>query len=147
MTVTGFEPVDLLQGILLTVRQLEAGTHKVENGYKRVVTFEGNLAAQAMINKVFEPCDRNWRGIGLIPQSGWKLNAAYSEFDAERRFNVGQIQTKESDVCIAGQILQGFKKPAECPAFGTLCTPNSPLGAPMVSSEGACSAYYRFARS
>lgn len=147
ITVTGFEPVDLLQGILLTVRQLEAGAHEVENGYKRVVTYAGNQAAQAMINKVFEPCDRNWRGIGMIPHSGWKLNTAYSEFDAERRFNVGQIQTKESDVCIAGQVLQGFKKPAECPAFGTLCTPNNPLGAPMVSSEGACSAYYRFARS
>jgi hydrogenase expression/formation protein HypD len=147
MTVTGFEPVDILQGILLTVRQLENGTHEVENGYKRVVSFEGNQAAQAMINKVFETCDRNWRGIGMIPQSGWKLNEAFSYFDAERRFNVGQIQTKESDVCIAGQILQGFKKPAECPAFGTLCTPNNPLGAPMVSSEGACSAYYRYARS
>jgi hydrogenase expression/formation protein HypD len=147
MTVTGFEPVDLLQGILLTVRQLETGTHAVENGYKRVVTFDGNQAAQAMINKVFETCDRNWRGIGMIPQSGLKLNEAFSDFDAERRFNVGQIQTQESDVCIAGQILQGFKKPAECPAFGTLCTPNNPLGAPMVSSEGACSAYYRYARS
>ncbi len=147
MTVTGFEPVDILQGILLTVQQLEAGTHNVENGYKRVVSYEGNQAAQAMINKVFETCDRNWRGIGMIPESGWKLNKAYSGFDAERRFNVGQIQTQESEVCIAGQILQGFKKPAECPAFGTLCTPNNPLGAPMVSSEGACSAYYRYARS
>ena len=147
MTVTGFEPVDILQGILLTVQQLEAGTHNVENGYKRVVSYEGNQAAQAMINKVFETCDRNWRGIGMIPESGWKLNKAFSGFDAENRFNVGQIQTQESEVCIAGQILQGFKKPAECPAFGTLCTPNNPLGAPMVSSEGACSAYYRYARS
>ena len=147
MTVTGFEPVDILQGILLTVQQLETGTHNVENGYKRVVSYEGNQAAQAMINKVFETCDRNWRGIGMIPESGWKLNKAFSGFDAENRFNVGQIQTQESEVCIAGQILQGFKKPAECPAFGTLCTPNNPLGAPMVSSEGACSAYYRYARS
>ena len=100
-----------------------------------------------MINKVFEPCDRNWRGIGMIPESGWKLNDAYSDFDAEKRFDVGQIQTKESDVCIAGLILQGLKKPAECPAFGSQCMPDNPLGAPMVSSEGACSAYYRYARS
>ena len=91
--------------------------------------------------------DRNWRGIGLIPQSGWELRPEFSEFDAERRFQVGQIQTRESEVCIAGQILQGLKKPAECPAFGSLCTPKNPLGAPMVSSEGACSAYHRYARS
>jgi len=147
MTVTGFEPIDLLQGILMTVRQLEAGTSEVQNGYKRVVSFEGNRPAQAMIDKVFQPCDRNWRGIGLIPQSGWELRPEFTEYDAERRFNVGQIQTRESDVCIAGQILQGLKKPAECPAFGTLCTPKNPLGAPMVSSEGACSAYYHYARS
>ncbi len=147
MTVTGFEPVDLLQGILMTVRQLEAGTHEVQNGYSRVVTYEGNRAAQAMIDKVFRPCDRNWRGIGPIPQSGWGLRPEFTAFDAERRFDVGQIQTRESPVCIAGQILQGLKKPAECPAFGTQCTPRNPLGAPMVSSEGACSAYFRFARS
>ncbi len=147
MAVTGFEPVDLLQGILLAVRQLEAGTCEVQNAYKRVVTFEGNRAAQAMIDKVFQTCDRNWRGIGLIPQSGWGLREEFSDFDAERRFNVGQIQTRESEICIAGQILQGLKKPAECPAFSTLCTPKNPLGAPMVSSEGACSAYYRYARS
>ena len=147
ITVTGFEPVDLLQGILMTVRQLEGDSYEVENGYRRVVTFEGNQSAQDMINKVFEPCDRNWRGIGMIPESGWKLNDAYSDFDAEKRFDVGQIQTKESDVCIAGLILQGLKKPAECPAFGSQCMPDNPLGAPMVSSEGACSAYYRYARS
>ncbi len=147
MTVTGFEPIDLLQGILMTVRQLEAGTSEVQNGYTRVVSYAGNRAAQAMINKVFQPCDRNWRGIGLIPQSGWALRPEFAEFDAERRFNVEQIQTRESEVCIAGQILQGLKKPAECPAFSGLCTPKNPLGAPMVSSEGACSAYYRYARS
>jgi hydrogenase expression/formation protein HypD len=147
MAVTGFEPVDLLQGILMTVRQLEAGTCQVENAYTRLVTFDGNRAAQAMINKVFQTCDRNWRGIGLIPQSGWDLRPEFADFDAGRRFNVGQIQTRESEICIAGQILQGLKKPAECPAFGTLCTPKNPLGAPMVSSEGACSAHYRYARS
>jgi hydrogenase expression/formation protein HypD len=147
MAVTGFEPVDLLQGILMTVRQLEAGTCEVQNAYSRLVTFDGNRAAQAMINKVFQPCDRNWRGIGLIPQSGWELRPEFADFDAGRRFNVGQIRTRESEICIAGQILQGLKKPAECPAFGTLCTPKNPLGAPMVSSEGACSAHYRYARS
>jgi hydrogenase expression/formation protein HypD len=147
MTVTGFEPVDLLNGILMTVRQLEAGTCEVQNGYTRVVTYEGNRAAQAMINKVFQPCDRNWRGIGLIPMSGWGLRPEFAEFDAEHRFNVAEIQTRESEVCIAGQILQGLKKPAECPAFGKLCTPRNPLGAPMVSTEGACSAYFRYARS
>jgi hydrogenase expression/formation protein HypD len=147
MAVTGFEPVDLLQGILMTVRQLEAGTCQVENAYTRLVSFDGNRAAQAMINKVFQTCDRNWRGIGPIPQSGWDLRPEFADFDAGRRFNVGQIQTRESEICIAGQILQGLKKPAECPAFGTLCTPKNPLGAPMVSSEGACSAHYRYARS
>lgn len=147
MAVTGFEPVDLLQGILMTVRQLEAGTCEVQNAYSRLVTFDGNRAAQAMINKVFQPCDRNWRGIGLIPQSGWDLRPEFADFDAGQRFNVGQIRTRESEICIAGQILQGLKKPAECPAFGTLCTPKNPLGAPMVSGEGACSAHYRYARS
>ena len=147
ITVTGFEPVDLLQGIRMTIQQLEAGTYQVQNAYTRIVTQEGNRAAQAMINRVFQTCDRSWRGIGLIPQSGWSLRPEYAEFDAERRFNVGEIQTRESDICIAGSILQGLKKPAECPAFGTLCKPTSPLGAPMVSSEGACSAYFRYARS
>lgn len=146
ITVTGFEPVDLLQGIHLNLKQLEAGTCEVENGYTRIVTRDGNRAAQAMIDRVFETCDQNWRGIGRIPQSGWRLRPEYEEFNAERRFDVGQIQTRESEICIAGQILQGMKKPAECPAFGNLCTPKSPLGAPMVSSEGACSAHYRFAR-
>ncbi|NTV35489.1 MAG: hydrogenase formation protein HypD [Anaerolineaceae bacterium] len=147
MTVTGFEPLDLVQGILMTVEQLEKGTCEVMNAYSRVVSEKGNLAAQAMINKVYQPVDRNWRGIGTIPLSGWGLRDEYAQFDAEKRFNVGAIQTKESDICIAGQILQGLKKPDACPAFGKLCTPKTPLGAPMVSSEGACSAYYRFART
>lgn len=147
IVVTGFEPLDLAQGILWTVRQLEAGTHDVQNAYSRVVSFEGNRSAQAMLQRMFEPCDRNWRGIGLIPQSGWRLREAFAEFDAERRFDLGHIQTRESEVCIAGQILQGLKKPPQCPAFGTLCTPQNPLGATMVSSEGACAAYYRYHRA
>jgi hydrogenase expression/formation protein HypD len=144
--VTGFEPLDLLKGILMTVEQLEAGKHEVLNGYSRVVTFEGNQPAQALIKKVYQPCDRNWRGIGMIPQSGWCLRPEFDQFNAEKRFNVENIKTRESEVCIAGQILQGIKKPPQCPAFGTLCTPENPLGATMVSSEGACSAYYRYAR-
>lgn len=146
IVVTGFEPLDLVQGILRCARQLEAGTYTVENAYPRIVTFEGNRAAQKIIDQVLMPCDRNWRGIGMIPQSGWCLRPELAEFDAEKRFDVGDIRTQESEVCIAGEIMQGIKKPSDCPAFGTLCTPQSPLGAPMVSSEGACSAYFRFAR-
>lgn len=146
IVVTGFEPLDILNGILMTVEQLEAGTHEVQNAYTRVVSKEGNLPAQALIKKVYMQCDRNWRGIGMIPMSGWCLRPEYAEYDAEKRFSVENIRTKESEVCIAGQILQGIKKPPQCPAFGTLCTPESPLGATMVSSEGACSAYYRYAR-
>ncbi len=147
MVVTGFEPLDLVQGILMTVRQLETGRCDVENAYSRVVSQQGNVAAQKIINTVYEECDRNWRGIGMIPNSGWRLNAAYADFDAEKRFQVGHIQTQESSACIAGQILQGLKKPFDCPAFGTLCSPEKPLGATMVSSEGACAAYYRYHRS
>jgi len=146
IVVTGFEPLDILNGILMTVEQLEAGTYEVQNGYSRVVSKEGNLPAQALIKKVYMQCDRNWRGIGMIPMSGWCLRPEYAEYDAEKRFSVEDIKTKESDICIAGQILQGIKKPPQCPAFGTLCTPEAPLGATMVSSEGACSAYYRYAR-
>jgi hydrogenase expression/formation protein HypD len=145
VTVTGFEPLDLVQGIYMTVKQMEAGTYAVENAYPRVVTLEGNRRAQEMINSIYEVCDRQWRGIGVIPQSGWRLRPEYREYDAELRFNVENIQTRESEICISGQILQGRKKPFECPAFGTLCTPEKPLGATMVSSEGACSAYYRYA--
>ncbi len=146
MAVTGFEPLDLVEGILQTVKMLEEGRVAVENAYSRVVTFEGNKIAQAMLTKVFKPVDRNWRGIGTIPLSGYGLQEAYHQFDASQRFDIGSIQTEESKICIAGQVLQGIKKPSECPAFGTLCTPQTPLGAPMVSSEGACAAYYRYGR-
>jgi len=146
ITVTGFEPFDLCQGILMTVRQLEAGTHEVQNAYPRLVSEAGNPGAQAIIRRVFEACDRNWRGIGPIPMSGWQLRPEWADFDAERRFDVGHIQTRESEICIAGQILQGIRKPNQCPAYGTLCTPSNPLGATMVSSEGACAAYYRYGK-
>ncbi len=146
MAVTGFEPLDLVQGILAVVKLLERGAIAVENAYPRVVQVEGNPAAKQIIERVFQPVDRNWRGIGMIPLSGWGLRPEFSEFDAEKRFQVEHIQTQESPLCIAGQILQGLKKPHECSAFGTLCTPTTPLGAPMVSAEGACSAYYRYSR-
>lgn len=144
--VTGFEPVDILKGILMTVQHLEAGRAEAGNAYPRAVTYEGNKPAQAVINQVFEPCDRKWRGIGLIPQSGWCLRPEFAEFNAERRFQVEDIQPEESPICISGLILQGLKKPDECPAFGRECTPERPLGATMVSSEGACAAYYRYRR-
>lgn len=144
MAVTGFEPLDLAQGILYTVRMLEEGRVEVENAYARTVTFEGNLPAQKTIAQVFEECDRTWRGIGVIPMSGWRLRPEFADFDAEQRFDVGDIQTKESPLCIAGQILQGLKKPHDCSAFGKECTPEHPLGATMVSSEGACAAYYKY---
>ncbi len=146
IVVTGFEPVDLLKGVAMTVRQLEAGRHEVENGYARVVTEAGNRPAQDLIQQVFEPCDRKWRGIGVIPDSGWRLRAEFADFDAEQRFDVGAINTKESPLCISGLVLQGRRKPDECPAFGQACTPEHPLGATMVSSEGACAAYYRYGR-
>ena len=147
IVVTGFEPVDILHGILMTVQQLEAGIHNVGNAYARVVLKEGNLAAQKVIQQVFCECDRKWRGIGSIPSSGWCLRPEYAAFDAEQRFNVSQIQPDESPLCMAGKILQGLLKPDECPAFGKQCTPEHPLGATMVSSEGACAAYYRYRRS
>ena len=144
IVVTGFEPLDIAQGIMMTIRQLERGSFEVENGYSRVVDFKGNQPAQRVINQVFEICDRKWRGIGMIPASGWALKPEFIDFDAEHRFAVSNIHTEESRICIAGEILQGLKKPHQCPAFGTQCTPKSPLGATMVSSEGACSAYYRY---
>jgi hydrogenase expression/formation protein HypD len=147
IVVTGFEPLDLVEGILKTVRQLEEGRHVVENAYSRVVTEKGNVPAQEMIRTVFEPCDRGWRGIGDIPMSGLGLRREFAEFNAENRFSVGNIQTRESEICIAGQILQGNKKPPDCPAFGTLCNQDHPLGATMVSSEGACAAYLRYGRA
>jgi hydrogenase expression/formation protein HypD len=147
IVVTGFEPVDLLHGILDCVRQLEAGTHKVENAYERSVSREGNQPAKAVIQKVFEMTDRAWRGIGVIPMSGYRLRAEFADLDAELRFpGVQAIETKESPLCISGLVLQGRKKPSECPAFGKECTPQTPLGATMVSSEGACAAYYRYGR-
>ncbi len=146
ITVTGFEPVDLLNGIYMTVKALELNEIGVQNAYPRIVTEQGNQNAQNIIHTYFEACDRNWRGIGMLPQSGWRLRQEYSFFDAEKRFSVEHIQTHESEICISGQVLQGIKKPIDCPAFGTLCTPQNPLGATMVSSEGACSAYYRYAR-
>lgn len=146
MVVTGFEPLDVVQGILQVVRLLEAGKVEVGNAYARAVTFEGNLPAQKMIEAVFMPCDRKWRGIGTIPMSGWRLRPEFDAFDAEQRFDVAAITAEEFPLCIAGQILQGLKKPHDCSAFGKQCSPEHPLGATMVSSEGACAAYYRYRR-
>jgi len=147
IVVTGFEPVDLARGVLMTVKQLEDGDARIENAYERAVQPEGNEPAQAVINEVFEICDRAWRGIGAIPMSGYKLREKYAVHDAELRFpDVQMIDVEESSICISGQIMQGLKKPFECPAFGKECTPQTPLGATMVSSEGACAAYYRYGR-
>jgi hydrogenase expression/formation protein HypD len=146
ISVTGFEPLDLLLGVLQTVQMLEQGEFIVKNAYPRVVKRQGNTQAKNIINQAFVECDRQWRGIGLIPMSGWKLRNELESFDAESRFNVENIQTKESEICISGLILQGQKKPFECPAFRTICTPQNPLGATMVSSEGACAAYYRYGK-
>ncbi|MBV8270446.1 MAG: hypothetical protein JO252_29310, partial [Planctomycetaceae bacterium] len=126
--------------------QLEAGEARVENAYERVVTFEGNPAAQALLAEVFEETDRAWRGIGTIPRSGWRLSSGYRDFDAEERFEVSGIRTRESPLCHSGEVLRGLIKPNECPAFGKECTPRTPLGATMVSSEGACAAYYNYGR-
>jgi hydrogenase expression/formation protein HypD len=146
IVVTGFEPLDLLDGIRRTVLQLEAGKHEVENAYERVVSFEGNQPAQKLLSEVFEVTDRAWRGIGVIKKSGWRLNAEYREFDAEYRFEISGIHTEESPLCHAGDVLRGVIKPAQCPAFGKQCTPRHPLGATMVSSEGACAAYFNYGR-
>lgn len=146
VVVTGFEPLDLLQGISMCVTQLEQGRAELEIQYRRVVRAEGNRVAQQQLQRVFTPVTRKWRGIGEIPASGWALSAAYARFDAERRFDVGDVVADESQECLAGEVLQGHRKPLECPAFGTRCTPEHPLGAPMVSGEGACAAYYRYRR-
>ena len=146
IVVTGFEPLDILQGVLMCVEQLEAGRHEVENQYARSVRPEGNRAALRQIAEVFQTVPRKWRGIGEIPASGLALREAYAKFDAERRFGVEGITADEPAECIAGEVLQGHKKPHDCPAFGVYCTPERPLGAPMVSSEGACAAYYRYRR-
>jgi hydrogenase expression/formation protein HypD len=144
IVVTGFEPVDILQGVLMCVRQLEEGRAEVENQYARSVRERGNLPAQAVIREVFRVVPRKWRGVGEIPRSGLGLNEEFAEFDAERRFGLEHLTAEEPAECISGLIMQGVKKPFECPAFGTRCTPEKPLGAPMVSSEGACSAYFRY---
>jgi hydrogenase expression/formation protein HypD len=146
VVVTGFEPVDLLDGVLRCVTMLEAGRHGVENAYARAVQPAGNPHARRVVDEVFEVADRKWRGIGTIPRSGYRLRPEYAEFDAERRFAVGDLAAEESKVCLSGLVLQGLKKPHECPAFGKECTPATPLGATMVSTEGACAAYYHHRR-
>ncbi len=142
--VTGFEPLDILQGILMVVKQLEEGRAEVENQYTRMVKEEGNESAQEIITKVFGVGDQIWRGIGTIPDSGYQINAAYEAYDADKKFKIQIKEVPENEQCIAGEIMKGIKKPFECTAFGKLCTPQNPLGAPMVSSEGACAAYYNF---
>lgn len=144
IVVTGFEPVDLLEGVLRAVRQLEAGHHVVENQYARVVRPRGNVASRALVDDVFEVCDRPWRGIGLLPKSGLRLRYEYRAHDAERVFELADVCAVEPAACISGQILRGLKKPVDCPAFGTACSPSTPLGATMVSSEGACAAYFQY---
>ena len=144
IVVTGFEPLDILQGVLMCVRQLESGRAEVENQYSRAVRREGNRPAQQIVGEVFQVTPRKWRGIGEIPQSGLGLREAYAAFDAERKFGLGDLRVEESSECLSGLVLQGRIKPHECPAFGARCTPEHPLGATMVSSEGACAAYYRY---
>ena len=146
IVVTGFEPLDVLEGIRRTVAQLEAGRAALENAYPRAVRHEGNVPAQKMLADVFTVTDRKWRGIGEIPRSGWRLSDAYRDFDAEIRFQVEDIRTEESPLCRSGDVLRGMLKPNQCPAFGKECTPRTPLGATMVSSEGACAAYYQYGR-
>ncbi len=147
IVVTGFEPLDLLQGILMAVAQLEEGRHGVENAYERVVREQGNRPAQELIREVFEVVPRAWRGLGPIPASGLGLRPDYAAFDAEARFGVGDVGGPESEACLSGQVLQGLLRPPDCPAFGRACTPDHPLGATMVSSEGACAAYHRYRRA
>jgi hydrogenase expression/formation protein HypD len=146
IVVTGFEPLDILEGTLMVVRQLETGRAEVENQYSRVLDRKGNLAAQDLVNKVFDVGDRKWRGIGSIPQSGYRLRDEFRQYDAEKIFNVSEIATLEPAICISGEILRGIKRPHDCPAFGSACNPQHPLGATMVSSEGACAAYYNYGR-
>ena len=147
IVVTGFEPLDLLCGILACVRQLEGGQAKVENAYRRAVRPAGNAKAQALVREVYEPADAIWRGIGLIPASGLRLREAYSDFDALLRFpSALREDSMQAGPCLAGQVLQGIIEPPACPAFGQACTPDHPLGAPMVSAEGACSAFYQYKR-
>jgi hydrogenase expression/formation protein HypD len=146
IVVTGFEPVDILQGIYMAVKQLEEKRVDVENQYSRAVRREGNIPAKKLLAEVFEVIDRKWRGIGMIPHSGWGLKPEFAEHDAEKIFDVASIEADESPVCIAGQIMRGLKKPYDCIAFDAECKPEHPLGAPMVSSEGACAAYFQYGR-
>jgi hydrogenase expression/formation protein HypD len=146
IVVTGFEPLDVLEGIRRAIVQLEEGRAELENAYPRAVAPEGNRPAQAVLAEVFEVCDRSWRGIGMIPASGWRLSEAYRDFDAEHRFEVTDLHVEESPLCRSGEVLQGLIKPNQCEQFGTTCTPRNPLGATMVSSEGACAAYYQYRR-
>ena len=146
IVVTGFEPVDLLEGVLMAVRQLAEGRAEVENQYARAVTRDGNRAACRVVDEVFEIADRKWRGVGAIPKSGYRIRWEYRDHDAEKRFEVDAIETEESSRCISGLILRGLRKPSDCPAFGGECTPQHPLGATMVSAEGACAAYYQYGR-
>lgn len=146
IVITGFEPLDLLDGIRRAVVQLETGRAQVENAYTRVVRDEGNPVARALLARVFEVCDRTWRGIGLIPDSGWRLRPDFRAFDAEARFDVGRIHAVESPLCHSGEVLQGLIAPTGCPAFGRECTPRTPLGATMVSDEGTCAAYFTHRR-
>ncbi len=146
IVITGFEPVDILQGVLMCVRQLEQGRSQLENAYARAVQREGNRGAQTMVSRVFTVCDRAWRGIGVIPQSGYTLSEEFCNYDAERIFDIANIHADEPSICISGEILQGLKKPLDCPAFGKKCSPENPLGATMVSAEGACAAYYNYGR-
>ena len=146
IVVTGFEPLDVLEGIRRVIRQLESGRAELENAYQRAVRPLGNPVAQQVVREVFQTCDRQWRGIGVIPQSGWRLSEAYAGYDAEQRFGVEDITARESPLCRAGEVLQGLLKPDQCDAFGAQCTPRHPLGAPMVSNEGACAAYHQFRR-
>jgi len=144
IVVTGFEPVDILQGVHACLKQLEEGRAEVENAYARSVRHEGNLPAQELIREVFEVVPRKWRGLGEIPRSGLSLREAYAALDAEKRFGLTETDIPEPEACLSGLVLQGLKRPPECPAFGQECTPEHPLGATMVSSEGACAAYYRY---
>ena len=146
IVVTGFEPIDILHGTLMTIKQLEEGRSIVENQYSRVLNRAGNLVAQKLVNTVFEVGDRKWRGIGTIPKSGYRLRDEFALHDAEKLFDVAEIATLEPEICISGEILRGIKKPHDCPAFGTLCSPQRPLGATMVSAEGACAAYFAYGR-
>jgi hydrogenase expression/formation protein HypD len=146
IVITGFEPLDILQGTLMTIRQLETERAEVENEYSRILDRAGNRTAQKLVSEVFEVGDRKWRGIGMILRSGYRLREEFREHDAEKLFDVARIDTREPEICISGEILRGIKKPKDCPAFGTLCTPQHPLGATMVSAEGACAAYYAYGR-